>query len=197
MANVIEEAKSGRASCRTCKKTIGKGELRLGVEVQTQFSDTPSMAWHHVLCAAGKLPAELKEALAAYEGDVPNRAELEKAMEDAIKKGGAKPGGFPYTDRAPTGRAKCMQCEAAIEKGTFRVAVEREVDTGAFQTRSAGYLHPRCVAENLENVGGSVEDLVEGLRTNSRIAPEDLDAVIAEIEGGGGGEGAGGSDGGA
>ena len=57
MANVIEEAKSGRASCRTCKKTIAKGELRLGVEVQTQFSDTPSMAWHHVLCAAGKLPA--------------------------------------------------------------------------------------------------------------------------------------------
>ena len=183
MANVIEEAKSGRASCRTCKKTIGKGELRLGVEVQTQFSDTPSMAWHHVLCAAGKLPAELKEALATFEGDVPNRAELEKAMEDAIKKGGAKPGGFPYTDRAPTGRAKCMQCSEAIEKGAFRVAVEREVDTGAFQTRSAGYLHPRCVAENLENVGGSVEELVEGLKKNSRIPEADLNAVIGEVQG--------------
>jgi poly [ADP-ribose] polymerase len=186
MANVIEEAKSGRASCRTCKKTIAKGELRLGVEVQTQFSDTPSMAWHHVLCAAGKLPAELKEALAAYEGDVPNRDELEKAMEAAIKKGGAKPGGFPYVDRAPTGRAKCMQCEEAIEKGTFRVAVEREIDTGTMTTRGAGYLHPKCVGENLENVGGSVEELVEAVRTNSRIAPEDLDAVIAEIGGGGG-----------
>jgi len=43
MANHIEEAKSGRASCRTCKKTIAKSELRLGVEVTTQFSDTPSM----------------------------------------------------------------------------------------------------------------------------------------------------------
>lgn len=184
MANVIEEAKSGRASCRTCKKTIAKGELRLGVEVQTQFSDTPSMQWHHALCAAAKLPAELKEALAAYEGDVPNRAELEQAMEAAIKKGGAKPGGFPYADHAPTGRAKCMQCEEAIEKGSFRVAVERELDTGSFVTRSAGYLHPKCVAENLENVGGSVEDLAEGLRKNSRIAAEDLDAVLAEIGGG-------------
>jgi ribosomal protein L37AE/L43A len=189
MANVIEEAKSGRASCRTCKKTIAKGELRLGVEVQTQFSDTPSMQWHHVMCAAAKLPAELREALAAYPGEVPNRAELEKTMDEAIRKGGAKPGGFPYVDRAPTGRAKCMQCNQAIEKGAFRVAVEREVDTGAFTTRGAGYLHPRCVAENLENVGGSVDDLAEGLRKNSRIPPEDLDAVLAEIGGGDGGGG--------
>jgi poly [ADP-ribose] polymerase len=194
MANVIEEAKSGRASCRTCKKTIAKGELRLGTEVKTQFSDTPSMQWHHVLCAASKLPAELKEALAAYDGEVPNRAELDKAMEDAIKKGGAKPGGFPYADRAPTGRAKCMQCGEAIAKDSFRVAVEREVDTGSFATRSAGYLHPKCVAENLANVGGSPEDMVEGLRQHSRISPEDLDAVLAEIGGeggGGGGEGSG------
>ena len=192
MANVIEEAKSGRASCRTCKKTIAKGELRLGVEVKTQFSDTPSMQWHHVLCAAGKLPAELKEALAAFDGEVPNREALDQAMEAAIKKGGAKPGGFPYADRAPTGRAKCMQCSEAIAKDSFRVAVEREVDTGNFATRSAGYLHPKCVAENLENVGGSLEDMLEGLRQNSRIAPEDLDAVVAEVEGGG--EGGGGEE---
>jgi hypothetical protein len=183
MANVIEEAKSGRASCRTCKKTIGKGELRLGVETVTQFSDTPSMQWHHLLCAAGKLPAELKEAMAAYEGEIPNRAELDKAMDEAIKKGGAKPGGFPYVDRAPTGRAKCMQCEETIAKDSFRVAVEREVDTGSFTTRGAGYLHPGCVAENLENVGGSVDDLVEGLKKNSRIPQSDLDAVIGEVQG--------------
>ena len=110
MANVIEEAKSGRASCRTCKKAIAKGELRLGVETQTQFSDTPSLQWHHVLCAAAKLPVELKAALAEYPGSVPNRAELDAAMDEAIKKGSAKPAGFPYVDRAPIGRAKCMQC---------------------------------------------------------------------------------------
>lgn len=184
MANVIEEAKSGRASCRTCKKAIAKGELRLGVEVQTQFSDTPSMQWHHVLCAAGKLPAELKEALDAYAGEVPNRAELDQAMAEAVRKGAAKPGGFPYVDRAPTGRAKCMQCDEAIEKGSFRVAVERELEIGGNVTRGAGYLHPRCVAENLENVGGSAEELIEALRQNSRIPPEELDAVIAEVGGG-------------
>jgi hypothetical protein len=185
MANVIEEAKSGRASCRTCKKAIGKGELRLGVETQTQFSDTPSMQWHHLLCAAGKLPVELKEALDTYEGEVANRAELDKAMEDAIKKGSAKPGGFPYTDKAPTGRAKCMECSETIEKGGYRVAVEREVDTGGFMRRTPGYLHPKCVAANLENVGGSLDELLEGVRKNSRLEPGELDGVISDIEGGG------------
>src|ERR1041384_3290553 len=106
MANVIEEAKSGRASCRTCRKPIAKGELRLGVETQTQ----------------------LKAARAEYPGDVPNRAEIDAAMEQAEKKAAAKPAGHPYADHAPTGRARCMQCEQAIEKGAFRVAVERELE---------------------------------------------------------------------
>ena len=182
MANVIEEAKSGRASCRTCKKSIAKGELRLGVETQTQFSDTPSLSWHHVLCAAAKLPVELKAALAEYPGEVPNRAALEAAMDEAGKKASAKPAAFPYVDRAPTGRAKCMVCEQPIEKGAFRVAVERELEIGGNATRGTGYLHPGCVAENLENIGGSVEELIEGLRANSRLSEAELDGVIADIE---------------
>ena len=181
MANVIEEAKSGRASCRSCKKAIAKGELRLGVEQMTQFSDTPSMQWHHLLCAAQKLPGELKGALASFDGDMPNRGEIEKAMQDAIKSGKAKPGAFPYIDKAPTGRAKCMQCEQPIAKDSLRVAVEREIDTGAMVTRGAGYLHPKCVVENLENIGGDKDELVAGLRQNSRLIPADLDAALAEI----------------
>jgi poly [ADP-ribose] polymerase len=182
MANVIEEAKSGRASCRTCKKTIAKGELRLGLEVTTQFSDTPSLQWHHLACAAGKHAGELKDAMATFDGEIPDRAELDKLIEESIKKGNAKPAGFPYVDRAPTGRAKCMQCEEAIAKDSFRVAVEREIDTGAMVTRGAGYMHPKCVVENLENVGGSVDDLIEGVKKNSRISPEDLATVVGEIQ---------------
>ena len=182
MANVIEEAKSGRASCRTCKKLIAKGELRFGIETQTQFSDTPSMQWHHLLCAAAKLPAELKAELANYPDEVPNRSEIEAAIAEAEKKGATKPTGFPYVDRAPTGRAKCMQCEQPIEKGSFRIAVERELTIGANVTRGAGYLHPRCVAENLENAGGSTEDLTSGLRANSHLSEGELDGVIADIE---------------
>lgn len=182
MAHHIEEAKSGRASCRTCKKAIAKGELRLGVEAANAFGDTPSMQWHHLLCAAGKLPAELKEAMGTYEGELANKAELDAAMAEAYAKGNAKPGGFPYTDRAPTGRAKCMECGEPIAKDTFRVAVEREIEVGAATQRGAGYLHPACVGANLENVGGSVEEMVTGLRANSRIPAAELDGVIAQVE---------------
>lgn len=181
MANVIEEAKSGRASCRTCKKTIAKGELRFGEEAPNAFGDTPSMRWHHMTCAAEKLPAELKAAMDTHPDPIPNRADLDKAMADALKGGRSKPGGFPYLDRAPTGRAKCMQCEEPIGKDTIRVAVEREIEVNGMPQRGAGYLHPKCVVENLENTGGDKDEMVEGLRTNSRLAPADLDGAIAEI----------------
>lgn len=183
MANHIEEAKSGRASCRTCKKTIAKGELRLGVEAANAFGDTPSMQWHHLACAAAKLPAELKEALDAYPGDVPDRAAIDQAMADAYAKGNAKPGGFPYVDRAPTGRAKCMQCGEAIAKDSFRVAVERELELGAAVQKSAGYLHPACVGAYLESHEGDLGETVEALRANSRIPEADLATVIAQVEG--------------
>lgn len=184
MANVIEEAKSGRASCRTCKQIIAKGELRLGVEVKNQFSDTPGTAWHHLLCAAGKLPGELGEAMATYEGAIANKAEIETAIAAALKQGKGKPGGFPYVDRAPTGRAKCMECEAPIGKDTFRVAVEREIDTGSMVTRGAGYMHAACAVANLATTGGSKDELLEGIRSNSRLAPEDLETAVGEIQAG-------------
>ena len=182
MANVIEEAKSGRASCRTCKQTIGKGELRLGVEAANAFGDTPSLQWHHLRCAATKLPVELADALKAYVGDVPDRAELEVAMADAIAKGTAKPAGFPYVDRAPTGRARCLQCKEPIEKGTLRVAVERDIEAGAMPTKSAGYLHPACVTANAEENGTDLEVMLEELEHNSRLPPPDLATVLASLQ---------------
>ena len=106
-------------------------------------------------------------------------------MAQAIQAGTAKPGGFPYVDRAPTGRARCMQCEQPIDKASFRVAVERELTLGANITRGAGYLHPRCAAANLDNVGGSLDELIAGLRANSRLPDAELDGVIADVEQGG------------
>lgn len=182
MANVIEEAKSGRASCRTCKKAIAKGELRFGEEAPNAFGDQPSLRWHHLACAAEKLPAELKAALAEYTGDVPNRAALEQKMADSISKGRAKPGGMPHADKAPTGRARCMQCSEPIAKDSLRVAVEREIETGAMVTQSAGYLHPACVGAYIEAKGGDRAELVEGLRANSRLAEADLASVIEAVE---------------
>jgi hypothetical protein len=181
MANVIEEAKSGRASCRTCKKPIAKGELRFGEEAPNAFGDAPSMRWHHLMCAAEKLPAELKTALETHPDPVPKRDELDKAMAEALSKGRGKPGGFPYADKAPTGRAKCIQCGELIEKDSIRVAVEREIETGGMVQKAARYMHPACVAANLEASGEDKEALVEGLRANSRLQAADLDTALTAI----------------
>ncbi|MBI2372774.1 MAG: hypothetical protein HYV07_02115 [Deltaproteobacteria bacterium] len=170
--HLIEAAKSGRASCRSCKKPIGKGELRLGEEVPNAFADgAPTHVWHHLDCAATKKPDVLVAALEGFEGEVPNRAELlAKATEAAGKQ---KPK-VPYAERAPTGRSRCLSCEEAIAKDELRVAVEREVDTGSFVTKSAGYLHVRCAAMFVGD-----PDLWEEVKAHSRGLAE---ADLAEVE---------------
>lgn len=146
MAHLIEVAKSGRASCRVCRNKIEKGELRFGEEAPNAFDPDggASYFWHHLACAAKKKPAQLKSALAAFTGEIPNRAELDALLADA-------PPELPYAEKAPTGRSKCMVCGDAIPKDALRVAVEREVDTGSFTTKGTGYLHAACAPGHLQH----------------------------------------------
>jgi hypothetical protein len=144
MANVIEESKSNRATCRTCREKIEKGALRFGEESPNAFNpDAPSYLWHHLLCAAQKKPAAVKPVLATYTGEVPNRAEIETALSSS-KMSAKEQGAYPYAERAPTGRSNCQQCQQPIEKGALRVAIERDVDRGGQMTKGAGYLHVGC-----------------------------------------------------
>ena len=177
MADLIEEAKSGRATCRTCREKIDKGVLRFGAETPNAFGDGPSYQWHHLTCAANAFAPKVIEALKAFSGPVPNRHELDAILASPAKgkATGVKPSAvFPYAERASTGRSKCQSCEQAIEKGTLRVAVEREVDTGAFTTTGPGYLHPGCA---LEFTGD--QHLLARLKENSTALSE---ADLSELE---------------
>ena len=183
MADTIEISKSARASCRTCKQKIDKDVLRFGEEVENRFSPDGGMTtqWHHMECAAGRMPLKVKAAMAAYTGDIPDRAKLEGIIANPPAKpkgarGGAK-GTYPYAERASTGRSKCMSCDEAIDKDTFRIAVEREVDTGAFTTKGPGYLHPACAAGHTGDDG-----LFEKVKANTPgLSPEDLAALEADL----------------
>ena len=147
MGHLIEEAKSGRARCRSCREAIAKGELRFGEEVPSAFGEGGmAMQWHHLACAARKKPQELASAVPGFAGTLPD--EIVKTMEEAASK--AKPADFPYVERAPTGRSKCLVCEQPIEKDTVRVAVERELEIMGQVRKSAGYLHPACAGEFVE-----------------------------------------------
>ncbi len=183
MANIIEESKSNRATCRSCRQKIEKGVLRYGEEMPNAFDPegaAASYAWHHLLCAAKKKPSDVKAALAAFSGEVPNRDEVEKVLSEA--KETTKPP-FPYAERAPSGRSKCLVCGEAIDKDDLRVAIEREVDTGSFTAKSAGYLHAACAPQH----ESAQEELFPKLKANSRgLAEADLSELEQALQSAGG-----------
>ena len=112
----------------------------------------------------------MRSALAAFEGEVPGRAELEALLAGAEETATV----YPYAERAATGRSRCLQCREPIEKGTLRVATEREVEYGGMGRTGPGYLHPQCAAAYLEQA-----DLDAALRKNSRGLG---DADLAELQ---------------
>ena len=175
MTEVIEVAKTGRARCRTCRQAIDKGTLRFGEEQPSAFSDELQMAWHHLACAARKRPVQVREALSRFEGEVPGREEVEKWLSEADETVPA----YPYAERAPTGRSKCLHCGNPIDKGALRVAVEREVEVAGMTRAGAGYLHPGCAREFT-----GTDDLVARLRKNSRklgdADREELERALSE-----------------
>ena len=178
MAHVIEAAKSGRSSCRTCRQGIQKGDLRFGEEALNSFSDSggTSYQWHHLKCAAQKRPHELRAAMETFAGEIPDREGIEATLREAESK--VKPA-FPYAERAPSARSRCIACEETIEKGSLRVAVEQEVQAAGFTTKAARYLHPPCVA------GWSDDpELMAKVKKNSRglseVEQESIDALVSE-----------------
>jgi hypothetical protein len=170
----IEISPSGRAACRGCKKPIPKGDLRFAESYVVPGTDSMGNRYWHLLCAAEKVAGHLKPVLEAYTDPIPERAALEAAMSKSASKGDLP---LPHVDRAPTSRAKCMVCEEAIEKGSYRIAVEREVDTGTFVTRGPGYLHPKCAfawtQDNIEDEG-AVADWKAAMFKNSGMGDPEI-----------------------
>jgi hypothetical protein len=172
MAETIEVAKTGRSRCRSCRQPIEKGALRFGEEQPSAFAEGMQWMWYHLSCAAKARPAPMKDALAAFGGEIPERAELEALLTEADQTASV----FPYAERAATGRSKCLQCREPIEKGALRVATQREVEYGGGMGRpGAGYLHPKCAGEHLQE-----PDLEAALRRNSRGLSEDDLAELAQ-----------------
>ena len=177
----IEISPSSRAQCRGCKKKIDKGELRFAESYMLPGTDQEGKRYFHLKCAAEKAGAGLQEAMNGYEGEIPDKAGLEELIKKAPPKKGGKPTKFPSADRAPTGRAKCIQCSEAIEKDSWRVAIEREIDTGTFMTKGAGYLHPGCALEWVQE-NGDPAGFTDQVLANSSMAEADAADLRNEIE---------------
>lgn len=181
---LIETARSGRSRCRTCRRKIEKGKLRLGILLEGPFGT--GYLWHHLTCAARRRIEDVEAAyeLPAFEDglQVPPLAELQ-ALKERAEQHRERRKDPPYVERAPTERSMCKHCGKAIEKDTVRVVLAREVTFGS-QVRSGPInVHPACVAAELEadDCATEVEGFAAAVRQRSDIDPAAVDEALAAI----------------
>ena len=184
---IIEGARSGRARCKTCRKTIDKGALRIGVLVVGPYG--PGHMWHHLRCAAGRLFDKVEEAYqaqawqyAAEKVEVPSLDSLRalKEKSDERKATRKRP---PYAERAPSARSTCKHCGEGIEQDAWRIVMGREVQFGNQVRTTPINVLPAHVAEVLAEPESAtrVEEFAEALERNSGLSAQELDEVLAEI----------------
>lgn len=139
MAHVFELAASGRAKCRGCARALPKGELRFGERLPNPFAEGEMTHWFHPACAAYKRPEALLEGLGASDAEIPERGEFERMARASL--GQPRLPRIDGAERAPTGQAKCRQCHAPIERGSWRIRLVLH-DEGVFS--SGGFIHATC-----------------------------------------------------
>ncbi|GJN38426.1 hypothetical protein PR202_gb27463 [Eleusine coracana subsp. coracana] len=125
-----EYAKSGRASCKSCRSPIAKDQLRLGKMVQaTQFDGFMPM-WNHASCIFSKknqiksvddvegidaLRWDDQERIRNYVGSASAATSSTSAVPDKCT-----------IELAPSARSSCRQCSEKITKGAVRVSAKLE-----------------------------------------------------------------------
>lgn len=193
--HVIEAARSSRSKCKSCRRSIDKGDLRLGIMVEGRFG--PGYMWHHIKCAGRKQVEEVETAYAteAWKNakvlpdlkDLPTLDSLRKLAEKAAKsKATKKPARkIPYAELAPSDRSKCKHSGETIPKGSVRIVLGKLATFGQQTRQSPFAVMPKYVAAALSepDVVPERDVLEEALRANSELDEATLVAAIAEFDG--------------
>jgi hypothetical protein len=147
--------------------------------------------WHHLNCAAKR---RLDDVEAAYERkawndakeppeDVPSIEELRKLNEEAEEKREQRKK-IPYAEIDPSGRAKCKHCGEAMEKGSLRVVLGREIEFGSQYRTMPIHVHVGCVAGEIEKVDCSSrsDGFEASIRQNSQgLSAEQIETVLKDV----------------
>jgi hypothetical protein len=188
---VIEGARSGRSRCKTCRRTIQKGALRIGILIEGPYGT--GYLWHHLKCAARRQFDRVEEAyrLESWRNakdpptKVPDIEELRQHADKAAERRQARRQP-PYAELDPSGRARCKQCDQKMEKGSVRIVLGRRIQFGN-QVRTAPiHVHPRCVQASLDAEDNATESagLIEALRESGADLPSNrLETALAEVRG--------------
>jgi len=181
---LIEEARSSRSKCRSCRRKIEKGKLRLGILLEGPYGT--GYLWHHLTCAARRRFEDVEAAYGenAFEKglEVPALDELRSLKEKAAEEKASRKTP-PYVERAPSGRSKCKTCGEPIAKDALRVVLAREVTFGNQVRPSPINVHTACVGAELraEDCMTEVDGFEDALRMNSALDSAELDQALAAI----------------
>jgi len=186
---VIEGARSGRSRCKTCRRSIQKGGLRLGILIEGPYGT--GYLWHHLKCAARRQLERVEEAYRLEAWNEAKQPPLKVPDLDALRKHAEKASERrqtrkqpPYAELDPSGRALCKQCDQKLVKGSVRVVLGRRVQFGNQVRTSPIHVHPGCVAEAVRADDSAIppEGLIQALREASPDLPADrLEIALTEI----------------
>ncbi len=147
MPHTIENASSGRATCRGCGEKIASGTQRFGERLPNPYADEGGEMthWFHLPCAAYRRPEAFLATLATAADPIGDRERLEREAHLGIAH--RRLPRVSTAGRASSGRATCRACKQPIAKDTWRVALVFYED-GRFVP--SGFIHAGCVAPYIE-----------------------------------------------
>ena len=161
MADVIETAKSGRASCRGCGRSIARGELRFGESLPNAYAEGESLFWFHLVCAACMRPDKFGPALEICGQPVAEPEWLRQTANFGL----AHPrlSLLVRAERAASGSAHCRQCREVVGKGSWRLALQI-FEEGRMQP--IGTIHAECAEAyfGTNDILDRIQRLTEGLK---------------------------------
>uniref|UniRef100_A0A7R8Z663 Poly [ADP-ribose] polymerase n=1 Tax=Timema douglasi TaxID=61478 RepID=A0A7R8Z663_TIMDO len=196
-----EYAKSGRASCKSCKSPIDKDTLRLAVMVQSTMHDGMQPHWYHFPCFFGKQRPKSVGDIAHFESLRWEDQQKIKTKIDALgvsgsnndlpEKKGKKRGAAvkDYSvEYAKSNRAACRGCEEKIAKGDVRISKK---DYESAEARRYGGLdrwhHVECftkLREELEffDSGDSLNGIKTLLKEDQQKVKQALPKISVKVK---------------
>lgn len=187
-----EYAKSGKAGCKGCGKSIDKGELRIGYVGKANFGAT---AWYHYDCLwadteslksvdASKSAKVLVQNYDSLKGE--DKKKLDKDLPKFCKeastkasKAEPKPKSYLAAEYAPSAKSNCKGCSKPIGKSTLRVGFPGKANFGA-----TAWYHYDCVWKESVllapiDTSQSLEETVDGFE---KLKNEDQTKLSSDLK---------------
>ncbi|MFX1506111.1 MAG: hypothetical protein ACFFDC_08345 [Promethearchaeota archaeon] len=189
---MIEPAKSGRASCRSCRGKISKGEYRIGIPYQFRRPDGEtvySFGYYHPECTPkDKIKMILRILEESTTIDKIKRIQIRESLKKRLEERDESPQTpsslqKPFLETSKSSRGICRICEEKIQKGVFRVAepTQVELDDGR-KFFSHKFFHIKCYLESKSEVQSIFQNLIQTSLGKRSIIQEEADNIGKEFQ---------------